>query len=59
MGGGAVTLAARDLSAKMAAVAGPLLGCAPDEVAFHDVRLVRTGGTGSLPSMTSSKRCSG
>ena len=42
MGGGAIVMAARDLKAKMAEVAAPMLGCAADEVRFED-GMVRGG----------------
>jgi CO/xanthine dehydrogenase Mo-binding subunit len=45
MGGGAMVMAARELKAKMAETAAPMLGCAPQDVRFEGARLhAATGG---------------
>ncbi len=49
MGGGAITLAARELKEKMVETAAPMLHCEPGELDFRDEQIVRRQGGGSVP----------
>lgn len=49
MGGGAMVLAAQELKAKMAEIAGPMLGCAPAGIRFADERLYTPDDDRSVP----------